>query len=201
MTWRTALGLKPTRTDLAQDLLKAAQRHGLLGWNHDATDDVIRNGDHVINLANIHLEYAAAPRLHRRNLLQKYFAMLQTPPVSKLWSLAQTKIYPLLRSRYDRLTHEIASRRKQEPFPPRAARRFISSLDQILGYDHGQTGSQAQAETLEEWRSPPRCRHRPRPQQSARPTDTHLAKSESLRLETRIGRRLQRILSATAQDL
>src|SRR5882724_6569668 len=112
MTWRTALGLKPTSTDLAQDLLKAAERHGLTGWQHDAGNDAIRNGDHVINLANIHLEYAAASRLHRRNLLQKYFAMLQTTPVPRLWSLAQTKIYPLLRSRYDLLTQEIASRRK-----------------------------------------------------------------------------------------
>jgi hypothetical protein len=154
MTWRTAIGFKPTSTDLAQDLLKAAERHGLTGWQHDATDDVIRNGDHVINLANIHLEYAAASRLYRRNLLQKYFAMLQTTPVPKLWTLAQTKIFPLLRSRYDLLTPEIASRRKQEPFPPRAARRFIGSLDQILGYDHGQTVSQVPAATLEEWAAP-----------------------------------------------
>ena len=60
MTWRTAIGLSPTPTDLAQDLLKAAERHGLTGWQHDAENDSIRNGDHVINLANIHLEYAAA---------------------------------------------------------------------------------------------------------------------------------------------
>ena len=119
MTWRTAIGLKPTPTDLALDLIKAAERHGLSGWQHDSANDAIRNGDHVINLANIHLEYAAAPRLERRNLLQKYFAMLQTPPVSKLWSLAQTKIYPLLRSRYDRVTIDIDNRRKKDPLPPR----------------------------------------------------------------------------------
>ena len=40
--------------------MKAAERHGLAGWQHDAENDSIRNGDHVINLANIHLEYAAA---------------------------------------------------------------------------------------------------------------------------------------------
>jgi hypothetical protein len=151
MIWRTAIGLKPTTSDLAEDLLKAAERHGLSGWQHDPTADAIRNGDHVINLANIHLEYAAAPRLGRRNLLQKYFAMLQTTPVPKLWSLAQTKIYPLLRSRYDLLTQEIASRRKQEPFPPRAARHFLGGLEQILGYDHGQTVTQVPATLLEEW--------------------------------------------------
>jgi hypothetical protein len=154
MTWRAAIGLKPTASDLAQELLKAAERHGLSGWQHDSENDAIRNGDHVINLANIHLEYSAASRLGRRNLLQKYFAMLQTTPVPKLWSLAQTKIYPLLRSRYDLLTQEIASRRKQEPFPPRAARRFIGSLEQILGYDHGQTVTQVPASTLEEWATP-----------------------------------------------
>jgi hypothetical protein len=154
MTWRTALGLKPTSTDLALDLLKAAERHGLTGWQQDSMNDTIRNGDHVINLANIHLEYAAASRLGRRNLLQKYFAMLQTTPVSKLWSLAQTKIYPLLRSRYDLLIQEIAARRKQEPFPPRAARPFLCSLEQILGYDHGQTIAQVPASTLTEWATP-----------------------------------------------
>ena len=154
MTWRTAIGLKPSASDLAQDLLKAAERHGLTGWQHDSENEAIRNGDHVINLANIHLEYAAAPRLGRRNLLQKYFAMLQTTPVPKLWSLAQTKIYPLLRSRYDLLTQEIASRRKQEPFPPRAARHFLGSLEQILGYDHGQTVAQVPATLLEEWGAP-----------------------------------------------
>jgi hypothetical protein len=151
MTWRTAIGLKPTTSDLAQDLLKAAERHGLTGWQHDSANDAIRNGDHVINLANIHLEYAAASRLERRALLQKYFSMLQKSPVSKLWSLAQTKIYPLLRSRHDRVTIEIENRRKKDPLPPRAGRRFAGNLDQILGYDHGQSISQVHTETLGEW--------------------------------------------------
>jgi hypothetical protein len=151
MTWRTAIGLKPTPTDLAEDLLKAAERHGLTGWYYDAAGDAIRNGDRVINLANIHLEYAAAPRLGRRNLLQKYFRMLQTPPVSKLWSLAQTKIYPLLRSRYDRVTIDIDNRRKKDPLPPRAGRRFLGDLDQILGYDLGASVSQVHTESLAEW--------------------------------------------------
>jgi hypothetical protein len=151
MTWRTAIGFKPTASDLAQDLLKAAERNGLTGWQHDVANDAIRNGDHVVNLANIYLEYAAASRLNRRTLLQKYFAMLQNSPVPKLWSLAQTKIYPLLRSRYDHLTHQIQWRHKQKPLPSLAARRFIGSLDQILGYDHGQTISQVNTETLDAW--------------------------------------------------
>lgn len=154
MTWRTAIGLKPTTTDLAQELLKAADRHGLPGWQHDAANDTLRNGDHVINLANIYLEYAASPRERRPTLLQKYCAMLQNPPVSSLWSLAQTKIYPLLRSRYDRVTVEINNRRQEKPLPLRAGRQFIGHLDQILGYDHGQTVSQVQAEQVEQWGVP-----------------------------------------------
>jgi hypothetical protein len=151
MTWRTAIVFQPTATDLALDLIKAAERHGLTGWQHDLGNDAIRNGDRVINLGNIHLEYAAAPRLGRRNLLQKYFRMLQTPPVSKLWSLAQTKIYPLLRSRYDRVTIDIDNRRKKDPLPPRAGRRFLGDLDQILGYDLGPSVSQVHTESLAEW--------------------------------------------------
>jgi hypothetical protein len=45
MTWRTAIGLKPSSSDIAQDLLKAAERHGLTGWQHDPTADAIRNGN------------------------------------------------------------------------------------------------------------------------------------------------------------
>ena len=65
MTWRTAIGLTPTQRDLAEDLLKAAERHGLGGWRHDAADGALRNGDRIINLANIVLEYAGASRLGR----------------------------------------------------------------------------------------------------------------------------------------
>jgi hypothetical protein len=131
--------------------LKAAERHGLAGWQHDAENDTIRNGDHVINLANINLEYAAASRLDRHILLQKYLDMLQTPPMPKLWSLAQTKIYPLIRSCYDRVTVEIGNRRKQNPMPPRAGRRFTGNLDQILGYDHGPSIAQVVTDELSEW--------------------------------------------------
>jgi hypothetical protein len=151
MTWRTAIGLKPTPKDLALDLIKAAERQNLTGWQHDAADNSIRKGDSVINLANIHLEYAAAPRSGRRILLQKYCAMLKDPPVSKLWSLAQTKIYPLLRSRYDRVTLEIDGRRKGHSLRPRAGRLFIGNVEQILGYDHGQSITQVTTDTLTEW--------------------------------------------------
>jgi hypothetical protein len=74
MTWRTAIGLTPTQTDLAQDLLKAAQRHGLAGWRHDAAECAIRNCGHVINLANIHLEYAAASILPEADINVRHHA-------------------------------------------------------------------------------------------------------------------------------
>ena len=113
--------------------------------------DTIRNGHHVINLGNIYLEYVAAPRPGRRILLQKYLGMLQTPPVPKLWSLAQTKIYPLIRSRYDRVTVEIANRSKQKTMPPRAGRRFFGNLDQFIGYDHGSSIARVTTDELTEW--------------------------------------------------
>src|SRR5271166_3109733 len=155
VNWRQWLGLTPTVADLARELLRAAQRSGVAGWSYDAADTSLRNADHgVINLANIHREYAQAPYLARPGLLKKYRAMLAPSDQSKvprLWTLAQTRIFPILRSRYDRLTLEIQHRGTQEPFPPRAARAYLGDLEVVIGYDHGQTISQVKASAAAEW--------------------------------------------------
>lgn len=155
MNWRQWLGLTPTVADLARDLLRAAQRSGVAGWSYDAADTCLRNADHgVINLANIHREYAQARYLARPGLLQKYYAMLTPSDQSKvprLWTLAQTRIFPILRSRYDRVTLEIQHRDTKDPFPPRAAKAYLGHLEVVIGYDHGQTVSQVKASAAAEW--------------------------------------------------
>src|SRR5882757_2558263 len=157
MNWRQWIGLKPTEANLADDLLRAARESGQTDWAYDPADSALRNNDRVINLANIHREYAQAPYLARPTLLKKYRAMIAPAEQSKvapLWTLAQTRIYPILRSRYERLTLEIQSRQKDEPFPPRAAKPFLGHLDIVVGYDHGQTVSQVKATTASEWHVP-----------------------------------------------
>jgi len=155
VNWRQWLGLTPTVADLARELLRAAQRSGVTGWSYDAADTSLRNADHgVINLANIHREYAQARYLARPGLLQKYHAMLTPSDQSKvprLRTLAQTRIFPILRSRNDRVTLEIQHRDAKDPFPPRAAKTFLSHLEVVNGYDRGQTVSQVKASAAPEW--------------------------------------------------
>jgi hypothetical protein len=157
MQWRQWVGLKPTQADLAQELLRAADKSAVPGWQYDAADSSLRSGEHIINLVNIYREYSMAPRSTRPALLQKYAAMVRPSDqvkVAGLWMLARTRIFPILRSRHERVAIEIQHRREQKPFPPRAARPFMGHLDIVIGYDHGQTVSQVTAETATEWGVP-----------------------------------------------
>jgi hypothetical protein len=157
MNWRQWIGLTPTEANLAHDLILAAKNAGDTDWRYDAAESSLRGGERVINLANIHREYAQAAYLSRPALLKKYRAMIATSEqlkVAQLWTLAQTRIYPILRSRYEHVPLEIQHRQKQDPFPPRAAKPFLSQLDIVIGYDHGQTVSQVKAATVAEWGVP-----------------------------------------------
>jgi hypothetical protein len=52
------------------------------------------------------------------------------------------------------MPREIQHRQKPDPFPPRAAKPFLSHLEIVIGYDHGQTVSQVKAATVAEWGVP-----------------------------------------------
>jgi len=153
MNWRQWIGLTPTQADLANDLLRSARQSGQTGWVYDAADSSLRDADRVISLVNIQREYAQAGYLARPGLLRKYGAMLapmEQSTVPRLWTLAQTQIFPMLRSRYERTIIEVQYRNK-EPFPPRAAKAFSGQLEVVIGYDHGQTVSQIKVETATDW--------------------------------------------------
>ena len=153
MNWRQWIGLRPTQADLANDLLRSARESGQTGWVYDVTDSSLRHADRIVNLGNIHREYAQAGYLARPGLLRKYQAMLapeSTADEPKLWTLAQKAIFPILRSRYERTVVEIEHRSK-DPFPPRASKPFLGHLEAVIGYDHGQTVSQVTLETASDW--------------------------------------------------
>jgi hypothetical protein len=153
MNWCQWIGLRPTQADLANDLLRSARQSGQTGWVYDAADFSLRNADRVISLVNIHREYAQAGYLARPGLLRKYQAMLapmEQSTVPRHWTLAQTRIFPILRSGYERTIIEVQYRNK-EPFPPRAAKAFSGQLEVVIGYDHGPTVSQIKVETATDW--------------------------------------------------
>jgi hypothetical protein len=116
MNWRQWIGLKPTEADLAHDLLRAGRQSSQTGWVYDAADSSLHDADRVINLVNLHREYAQASYLARPGLLRKYQAMLapmEQSTVPRLRTLAQTRIFPILRSRYERTIIEVQYRNKE----------------------------------------------------------------------------------------
>ena len=124
MNWRQWIGLPPTEADFASHLLSIAKQAGELNWRYDVANSSLRSGEQVVNLGNLYLEYARAPRNARAGFRDKYRAILAPPKaagVAALWSVAQTHLYPLLRSRCERVALDIQHRGK-EPMPPRAAK-------------------------------------------------------------------------------
>jgi hypothetical protein len=149
--WRNWFGLKPTESDFVQLLMRG--RPDAESWAYDPKASTLSRDGVVVNLVNMRLEYSSAPRAARSALLEKYAATLsvETSTVSSLWTLAQTRIYPLVRSRFDRVTIDIRERRAQERLPARAARNFLGDLELIIGYDHGSSVSQVSVEQVAEW--------------------------------------------------
>jgi hypothetical protein len=149
MQWRGWLGLKPTEAEFVQSLLKG--RPDAESWVYDAKARTLSQSGNVLSLVNIFGEFSSAPMAARLSLLAKYRALLSPEKVSSLWSYAQTRIYPLMRSKFDRSSLEIDQRRKGGKLPARAARPFLADLERVVGYDLGATVSQVPEEMVKEW--------------------------------------------------
>jgi hypothetical protein len=98
MSWRALLGLAPTRTSFARDLIDQVRRTGAPDWRYEAKEGLLINGpDNAqrVNLENIFLEYRGAHRSMRPGLIQKYLALLtQSAQTPKLWTLAAGAFIP-----------------------------------------------------------------------------------------------------------
>ncbi|MFO1468188.1 MAG: hypothetical protein U1F35_17380 [Steroidobacteraceae bacterium] len=154
MSWRQWIGLAPTEAQFGQSLVREARQAGDDSWHFDAAASLLRSGERIVNVANIHREFIRAPRALRAQLRRKYLHLLlggSSGEVSGLWGLAQTRVFPLLRTRFESTLLDIRHRLSSPPVPPRIARPFASHLELVIGYDHGSTVSQVQAGFLDTW--------------------------------------------------
>jgi hypothetical protein len=149
MQWRGWLGLKPTEAEFVQDLIR--DRPDAAAWVYDPEARTLSQSGNVLSLTNIFAEFSSAPKAARLELLVKYRSLLAPEKISALWSYAQTRIYPLLRSKFDRVAAEIERRRSGEKLAPRAAQAFFEDLELVVGYDLGNTVSQVPLDTMNEW--------------------------------------------------
>lgn len=155
MSWRTLLGLSPTRGSFAQDLMDHARRAGSSGWTYNAQEFALLNtqqGQSRVNLANLFLEYSNATRRARPGLLRKYMALLtRSREVPRIWTVAAGGIYPALRSRYGTTTVEINQRDAQAPFPPQVIEPWRDDVSRVLLYDFGEHMITVSEQIAEVW--------------------------------------------------
>ena len=128
--------------DLIRDQPDAA------AWVYDPKARTLSQSGNVLSLTNIFTEFSSAPKAARRALLVKYRSLMSPEKISALWVYAQTRIYPLMRSKFDRVAAEIDRRRSGQKLSPRASKAFLSDLELVVGYDLGATVSQVPLENM-----------------------------------------------------
>lgn len=152
--WRELLGLKPTVASFARLLLDRARARGDDQWQFDPDQSALRHpGSGTINLTNIFLEYSAAPRAARKDLLRKYDAMMQQglAETPKLWELAGKHIYPVIRCVHDAVTLEIATRNGEGKLPGMVSWPLAGDLMVRLVFDRGESLAHVQEELADTW--------------------------------------------------
>jgi hypothetical protein len=149
---------KPTIESFARELIARFAKMGQGGWTFDAAKAELKQepSQMTLYLANMFLEYSQAERSVRHQLLDKYCAMVdeRMREVPKLWTLAQKNIYPVLRSRFDLMTLEIANRGTETKLPQRAAVRWFGDVELRIAYDFGPHTSPVDQATAETWGVP-----------------------------------------------
>lgn len=154
MGWRDWLGLRPRIDDLARSLVAEAANRGWGEWRIEDGGATLKFGDggRVVNLSNMYLEYAGADRADRSNLFEKYLALFApTVEIPALWAVAQKRLYPLVRSRFDMATIAIQARVQGHEAPQLASRPWFDHLVVRLGFDTGPSIAQVRQDNIETW--------------------------------------------------
>jgi hypothetical protein len=189
---------RPPSTELAK-------QSGKLNWRYEAADSSLRSGDQVVNLGNLYLEYARAPRNARAGFRDKYRAILATrdakdrPGRRALVRRADASLSPpeiTLRAR--RYRHpstwqkpDAATRRETIPAEYRHRLRLRSR-------SHGYPSPSIRPRRVGR---DPRCSAGPRRRQSTRAPSAPLGTGRPLGLVPRITRQLCRVLPPVPKSL
>jgi hypothetical protein len=146
---------KPTIERLAHEIVAAGAAAGETGWRFEPSSRaLVRDGtDGIIHLENVFLEYAQAPPRVRGALLDKYVALLAASraEIPKLWTVAAKNVYAVVRSRYDAISHEIASRDAGRPLPARVEYPWHGDLVVRIAYDFGASLGQVREDLADVW--------------------------------------------------
>jgi hypothetical protein len=146
---------KLTVERFAQDIVAAGAAAGETGWRFEPSSQALvrDDTDGVLYLQNIFLEYSQAQSRLRGALLEKYVALLAAnrAEIPKLWTMAAKNVYAVIRSRYDAIGLEIASRDTGRHAPPRVEYPWHGDLVVRLAYDFGASLGAVHEDLAEVW--------------------------------------------------
>ena len=156
--WRELFGFKPRLEDFAKTLIARARSNDGSPWVFDREGPTLKHPKGAtLHLTNVFLEYCQADRALRPQLLRKCEGMMGQCllEIPKLWGLAATNIFPVVRSVYDDVMLEIAARNDESKVLRRARWPFVGDLHLRLVYDHGDSLAQVSEEFLDTWGQAP----------------------------------------------
>lgn len=154
MSLREWFGFAPTLDGFAARLVKELARNGRGGWKYDAAGArLTHDAGGMLNLQNVFLEYAQAPRASRAALVGKYtsLALSSGAETPKLWELAAKGIYPVVRSRHDRGIAALQAQVAKAEMPAPIVWPLAGDLEVKLVFDIGDAMAVVSPETFEVW--------------------------------------------------
>jgi hypothetical protein len=152
MGLRDWIGLTPTLPAFAARLAADAAKRGAGPWTVEDGGETLRGLTGVVSLRNMFGEYSQAPRRERPGLYEKYLLLLTIPvEVPTLWTVAQTRLFPLVRSRADMMLAATQARLEGDTPWTVAERPLHGEVVVRLGYDTGPSIIPVRPDVLDGW--------------------------------------------------
>lgn len=148
---------KPKLKIYADELTKALAQEGYTDWRFDPEQQTLFHGDgSIMNLVNLHTQYAAARRADRPALVDHAVAVCLSlhmqPP--KDWSKAAEGLRLVVRSRYDMASMEVDADNPRTDVRSTVSWPLGGDLIMRLVYDFGRHVSHVATEHMETWGEP-----------------------------------------------
>jgi hypothetical protein len=121
MQWRKLIARTLTERDLAEELIRASEQAHGTAWEYDASARTLRRGRHVVNLADVYLEYSKAPRNERARMVRRFWRSNELIEGSDGPSDTERRNGPPLKSDRECTTHcaRFSSKTRVLPTPSR----------------------------------------------------------------------------------
>lgn len=148
---------KPKLKAYANSLIEGLAHEGYTNWRFEPEQKaLIHEGGSIVNLVNLHIQYVAARRADRADLIEHCIAICvsmqrQAP---RDWNEAAERVRLVVRSRYDMASMEAGPENLRNDFQSTVAWPFVGDLQLRLVYDCGPHVGHVTTDVMQAWSEP-----------------------------------------------